>query len=77
MTFFLNRSTALTTTQVAVNTSIGALTIPVSGSLTFNGRESKIVVTDYVFGLSNTGVLYSTAEYVDLSLSLSLLDVFK
>ncbi|KAF8892186.1 glycosyl hydrolases family 35-domain-containing protein [Infundibulicybe gibba] len=54
--------TALTTTQLKVTTSLGALTIPTTGSLTFNGRESKIIVTDYVFGASNTRILYSTAE---------------
>ncbi|KAJ7288517.1 glycoside hydrolase family 35 protein [Mycena rebaudengoi] len=33
-----------------------------NGTLTFNGRESKILVTDYVFGKSNSKILYSTAE---------------
>ncbi|KAJ7714217.1 glycoside hydrolase family 35 protein [Mycena metata] len=55
-------STALTTTQITVTTSIGSLLIPQTGVLTFNGREAKILVTDYVFGESNTNVLYSTAE---------------
>ncbi|KAJ7589475.1 glycoside hydrolase family 35 protein [Mycena floridula] len=55
-------STALTTTQINVTTSQGSLIIPQSGVITFNGRDSKIIVTDYVFGLSNTRILYSTAE---------------
>ncbi|KAJ7591882.1 NUC071 domain-containing protein [Mycena floridula] len=55
-------STALTTTQINVMTSQGSLIIPQSGVITFNGRNSKIIVTDYVFGLSNTRILYSTAE---------------
>ncbi|KAJ7714180.1 glycoside hydrolase family 35 protein [Mycena metata] len=55
-------STALTTTQITVTTSIGSLLIPQTGVLTFNGREAKILVTDYVFGESKTNVLYSTAE---------------
>ncbi|KAF7291695.1 Beta-galactosidase [Mycena chlorophos] len=55
-------STALTTTQVTVQTSLGALLIPKSGVLTFNGRDSKIVVTNYVFGGHRTTLLYSTAE---------------
>ncbi|KAJ6557263.1 glycoside hydrolase family 35 protein [Mycena vulgaris] len=56
-------STALTTTQVTVQTSeLGLLLIPQNGTLTFNGRESKIIVTNYVFGKSTTSILYSTAE---------------
>ncbi|KAK0438054.1 glycoside hydrolase family 35 protein [Armillaria borealis] len=55
-------STELTTTQIRVNTSQGSLLIPQTGVLTFNGRESKIIVTDYVFGRSSTTILYSTAE---------------
>ncbi|KAJ7069972.1 glycoside hydrolase family 35 protein [Mycena amicta] len=55
-------STALTTTQVTVQTSLGPLLIPKTGVLTFNGRDSKIVVTNYVFGRSQSTILYSTAE---------------
>ncbi|KAJ7645563.1 glycoside hydrolase family 35 protein [Mycena polygramma] len=55
-------STALTTTQVTVQTSLGSMLIPQNGTLTFNGRESKILVTDYSFGNSKTTILYSTAE---------------
>ncbi|KAF7346101.1 Beta-galactosidase [Mycena sanguinolenta] len=55
-------STALTTTQLTVQTSLGQMLIPQTGSITFNGRESKILVTDYVFGISQTSILYSTAE---------------
>ncbi|KAJ7164663.1 glycoside hydrolase family 35 protein [Mycena crocata] len=55
-------STALTTTQITVQTSLGPILIPNQGTLTFNGRESKILVTDYVFGTSKTSILYSTAE---------------
>ncbi|TCD69623.1 hypothetical protein EIP91_006848 [Steccherinum ochraceum] len=55
-------SEALTTTKVNISTSAGALTIPQTGDLTLDGRESKILVTDFVFGQSNTRVLYSTAE---------------
>ena len=60
----LCRSTALTTTQIEVTTSAGLLTIPVNGTITLDGRESKILVTDYVFGAHATRILYSTAEYV-------------
>ncbi|KAH9479184.1 putative beta-galactosidase C [Psilocybe cubensis] len=55
-------STALTTTQLTVTTSAGTILIPSTGSLTFNGRDSKIIVTDYVFGQNNFKMLYSTAE---------------
>ncbi|KAJ7644336.1 glycoside hydrolase family 35 protein [Roridomyces roridus] len=55
-------STDLTTTQITVQTSMGPLLIPQTGVLTFDGRESKILVTDYVFGQSDTSILYSTAE---------------
>ncbi|KAF9269213.1 glycoside hydrolase family 35 protein [Marasmius fiardii PR-910] len=57
-----SRSTALTTTQLRVSTSVGSLVIPQTGVITFNGRDSKIIVTDYTFGRTNTKVLYSTAE---------------
>ncbi|TFK71435.1 glycoside hydrolase family 35 protein [Pluteus cervinus] len=55
-------STALTTTQLKVSTSKGSLTIPKTGVMTFNGREMKAIVTDYLFGKSATKILYSTAE---------------
>ncbi|KAJ7134399.1 glycoside hydrolase family 35 protein [Mycena epipterygia] len=55
-------STALTTTQVTVQTSLGPILIPQNGTLTFNGRESKILVTNYVFGKRETAILYSSAE---------------
>ncbi|THV02543.1 glycoside hydrolase family 35 protein [Dendrothele bispora CBS 962.96] len=55
-------SLALTTTQLTVQTSRGESTIPQTTDLTFNGRESKIIVTDYVFGASTATILYSTAE---------------
>ncbi|KIK56433.1 glycoside hydrolase family 35 protein [Collybiopsis luxurians FD-317 M1] len=61
-------STALTTTRLTVNTSRGTLTIPqLGGEITFNGRESKILVTDYVFGANETAILYSTAEIMTWS----------
>ncbi|KAI0339557.1 glycoside hydrolase family 35 protein [Trametopsis cervina] len=60
-------STALTTTQLHVSTSVGTFTIPRNGSLTLNGRESKILVTDYLFGQHGTRILYSTAEIMTWS----------
>lgn len=59
------RSTAVTTTRLTVSTTAGTLVIPKAGTITFNGRESKIIVTDYVFGANRvTSILYSTAESV-------------
>ncbi|KDR78586.1 hypothetical protein GALMADRAFT_244026 [Galerina marginata CBS 339.88] len=55
-------STALTTTQLTIKTSTGTLLVPTSGTLTFNALDSKILVTDFVFGLNKVRVLYSTAE---------------
>ncbi|KAJ3994765.1 glycoside hydrolase family 35 protein [Lentinula boryana] len=61
-------STALTTTRLIVNTSRGTVTVPqFGGEITFNGRESKILVTDYVFGANQTVILYSTAEIMTWS----------
>ncbi|KAF8076034.1 glycoside hydrolase family 35 protein [Lyophyllum atratum] len=52
---------ALQTYTLQLPTSIGALTIPtIGGSLTLNGKDSKIHVVDYTAG--STNVLYSTAE---------------
>lgn len=49
--------------HITVNTSAGPLTIPTSLSdgITLNGRQSKVIVTDYSFGNSNK-LLYSTAN---------------
>ncbi|KAF8578602.1 glycoside hydrolase family 35 protein [Ramaria rubella] len=55
-------STNVDTTQLNVTTSAGQIVIPVNGGITLNGRESKIIVTDYIFGISKTRILYSTAE---------------
>ncbi|KAK2801579.1 hypothetical protein FQN51_005286 [Onygenales sp. PD_10] len=50
-----------TTYKLKLPTSVGELTIPqLGGSLTLNGRDSKIHVTDY--DVAGTNILYSTAE---------------
>lgn len=47
--------------KLTVPTSLGNLSIPqLQGSLTLDGRDSKIHVTDYVFG--DKLILYSSAE---------------
>lgn len=53
--------TSSTKYTLQLPTSAGTLTIPqLGGSLTLNGRDSKVHVTDYDVG--GTNVLYSTAE---------------
>lgn len=61
------RSTALTEFTLNISTSLGHIPVPSAGLLTLNGRESKIIVTDYAFGESASKVLYSTAESVSPS----------
>ena len=52
---------AITTFKLNVTTQNGALQIPlVAPEITLDGRESKVVVTDYTFGSSK--LLYSTAQ---------------
>ncbi|EED22288.1 beta-galactosidase, putative [Talaromyces stipitatus ATCC 10500] len=54
-------SLASTSYTLKVPTSAGVLTLPqLSGSLSLNGRDSKIHVTDY--NVAGTNILYSTAE---------------
>lgn len=54
-------SQASTSYKLKVPTSAGSLTIPqLGGSLSLNGRDSKIHVVDY--DVSGTNILYSTAE---------------
>lgn len=50
-----------TSYTLKVSTSAGTLTLPqLGGSLTLDGRDSKIHVTDY--DVAGTNILYSTAE---------------
>ncbi|KKZ64295.1 beta-galactosidase A [[Emmonsia] crescens] len=54
-------SKASTNYKLKLPTSVGSLTIPqLNGTLTLNGRDSKIHVTDY--DVAGTNILYSTAE---------------
>ncbi|KAH9009703.1 glycoside hydrolase family 35 protein [Lactarius pseudohatsudake] len=54
-------STALTAFNLTVTTSAGTVTIPQAvPSITLNGRQSKVIVTDYHYGTSGF-VLWSTA----------------
>ncbi|KAK7686364.1 hypothetical protein QCA50_010588 [Cerrena zonata] len=55
-------SLALTPFQLNITTSAGQLLIPQNSTLVLDGRESKIIVTDYTFGASNSKILYSTTE---------------
>lgn len=64
--FFVARHTAYnsldaTSYKLTLPTSLGNLSIPqICGSLTLNGRDSKVHVVDYP--VSNYTILYSTAE---------------
>lgn len=59
-------STELTTFKLNILSSRGALTIPrYSNDITLDGRESKLLATDFPFG-SKT-LLYSTAEILSYS----------
>ena len=62
MADFSIRSLALTTFRLNITTSAGQLVVPQNGTLVLDGRESKIIVTDYAFGASNSKILYSTTE---------------
>ncbi|RDX44153.1 hypothetical protein OH76DRAFT_1487358 [Lentinus brumalis] len=55
-------STANTTFSVQVPTSKGTLTLPqTTGSIALNGRQSKLIITDYPFG-AHGSVLFTTAS---------------
>ncbi|KZV68017.1 glycoside hydrolase family 35 protein [Peniophora sp. CONT] len=60
-------STEVTSTSLSVTTSEGNLEIPRSGNITLTGRDSKILVTDFVFGTNDTSILYSTTEILTWS----------
>jgi hypothetical protein len=53
--------------KLAVTTSLGNLTIPQlsSSSILLNGRQSKIIVTDFPVGIEK--IVYSTAEVFTVS----------
>ncbi|KAI0632368.1 glycoside hydrolase superfamily [Trametes polyzona] len=65
--FFIARQTDSTSTSsisfnITVPTSKGALAIPqTTNSIVLDGRQSKVIVTDYTFGARGS-VLYSTAS---------------
>jgi hypothetical protein len=59
-------STDLTPFKLYVSTSAGNLTLPQqAGNLVLNGRESKVIVTD--FGVGSEKLIYSTAEIFTVS----------
>ncbi|GBE78934.1 Probable beta-galactosidase [Sparassis crispa] len=65
--FYIARQADSTSTTninftLTVPTSAGTLTIPsTSGAIALDGRQSKVIVTDYAFG-AQSSVLYSTAS---------------
>lgn len=52
--------------QLKVSTSIGNLTVPQSGVITLDGRQSKILVTNFAIARSGKTLIYSTAEVLTL-----------
>lgn len=55
-------TTDVTTFKLNVTTSAGNFEVPrITSGITLGGRQSKIIVTDYLFG-SSSKVLYSTAQ---------------
>ncbi|CZR58948.1 related beta-galactosidase B [Phialocephala subalpina] len=58
-------STNLTPFKLKVSTSSGNFTIPQYNQLVLNGRESKIIVTDFTVGKEK--LVYSTAEVLTVS----------
>ncbi|RDI78175.1 hypothetical protein Vi05172_g11886 [Venturia inaequalis] len=59
-------STEITPFKLHVATSLGNLTIPQgNGSIVLNGRQSKIIVSDFV--LATSKLIYSTAEIFTVS----------
>lgn len=55
-------STTFNSFNLNAETSKGALSVPLTGTMALDGREAKIIPVDYTFGRSQTKVLYSTAE---------------
>jgi hypothetical protein len=59
-------STDLTPFKLYISTAAGNLTVPQkAGNLVLNGRESKIIVTDFGIGIDK--LIYSTAEVFTVS----------
>ncbi|KAF8625954.1 hypothetical protein AX17_006679 [Amanita inopinata Kibby_2008] len=65
--FYIVRQTDSTSTAIAafklkVETSAGTVQIPeIASNITLGGRQSKVITTDYTFGMSSK-LLYSTAQ---------------
>ncbi|KAJ4176797.1 hypothetical protein NW755_014223 [Fusarium falciforme] len=60
-------STDVTRFRLKVSTEAGNLTVPVSGSITLNGRESKTLVTDFSIGSSGKKITYATLEVLTVA----------
>ncbi|KAF4947361.1 hypothetical protein FSARC_13982 [Fusarium sarcochroum] len=54
--------TNVTKLRLKVSTKAGNLTMPTSGSITLNGRQSKTLVTDFNIGSSGNKITYATLE---------------
>ena len=63
----LSPSTALTSFKLKVSTSQGNFTVPQrSNGIVLNGRQSKVIVTDFTIG--ERKLIYSTAEVLTVSI---------
>ncbi|UPL02867.1 hypothetical protein LCI18_013801 [Fusarium solani-melongenae] len=53
--------------RLKVSTKARNLTVPTSGSITLNGRESKTLVTDFSIGSSSKKITYATLEVLTVA----------
>ncbi|KAL4982567.1 glycoside hydrolase superfamily [Aspergillus falconensis] len=60
-------STELTKFRLDVSTEIGDLTVPSRGSITINGTDSKVLVTDFSIGSSGKKITYATLEVLTVA----------
>lgn len=60
-------STELSKFRVKVSTEAGNLTVPSQGSITLDGIQSKVLVTDFRIGATKKKLTYSTLEVLTVS----------
>ncbi|KAI9371729.1 glycoside hydrolase superfamily [Aspergillus egyptiacus] len=60
-------STEVTRFRLNVSTQIGDFSVPSKGSITLNGRESKVLVTDFCVGSSGKVITYATLEILTVA----------
>ncbi|KAL4876531.1 glycoside hydrolase superfamily [Aspergillus karnatakaensis] len=60
-------STERTRFRLNVETEVGELTVPSEGSITLNGTESKVLVTDFRIASSGKKITYATLEVLTVA----------